>query len=119
MDVSELTINVVTPAIGALTSFSEPISPAMPARSTSKELRQHYRQTGRCVRCGSQDHFIKNYSLAPASTASSGSGCKWVTTAAIDYYDDSSDSGDSGGGLTLDPAFNRIWRADFAAGDWK
>jgi hypothetical protein len=115
MDVSELTINVVIPAIGTLES-SEPISLAMPARSTSKELRQYYRQTGRCVRCGSQDHFIKNYSLAPASTASTGSGCKWVITAAIDYYSDSgSDSGDSGGGLTLDPVFNRVWRADFAA----
>jgi hypothetical protein len=83
----------------------------MPARSTSKELRQHYRQTGKYVRYGSQDHFIKNYSLAPASTTT-GSGYKWVTTAAIDYYSDSgsnsSDSGDSGGGPTLDPVFNRI-----------
>ena len=118
MDVSELTINVVTPAISTLES-SEPISPAMPARSTLKELRQHYRQTGRCVRYGSQDHFIKNYSLAPASTASSGSS-KWVMTAAIDHYSDSgSDSDNSGEGPTLDPVFNRIWRADFAAGDWK
>jgi hypothetical protein len=39
-------------------------------------------------------------------------------TTVIDYYSNSgSDSGDSGGGPILDPAFNRIWRADFAAGD--
>ena len=91
----------------------------MPARSTSKELRQHYRQTGRYVRYGSQDYFIKNYSLAPASTTSSGSS-KWVTTTAINYYSNSgSDSNNSGGGLTLDPAFNHIWRAGFAASNWK
>ena len=83
----------------------------MPARSTSKELCQYYRQTGRYIRYGSQDYFIKNYSLAPASTTTS-SGYKWVITTAIDYYSDSgsnsSDSGNSGGGLTLDPVFNRI-----------
>jgi len=117
MDISELTINVVTPAIGTLTS-SEPISPAMPARSTSKELRQLYRQTGRCVRCGSQDHFIKNCSLAPASTATGSGSGKWVTTAAIDnhYSDTESDSGsDSDGGARPDID----WRRGITTGVWK
>jgi hypothetical protein len=39
--------------------------------------------------------------------------------AAVNDNDSGSDSGESGGGPTLDPAFNRVWRADFAAGDWK
>jgi len=112
MDVSELTIEALT--------FD---TPAIPAQSTSKELRQLYRQSGRCVRCGSQEHYIKNCNLAPANTASSTSG-KRVAIAALDDDSDEesgteSDSDDSGGGPTLDTAFNRVWRANVATGLWK
>jgi Retrotransposon gag protein len=108
MDVSELQFDST---IGALT-FDSPTDPAVSAQSTTKELRQLYRQTGRCVRCGSQEHYIKNCNLAPASTASG----KRVTIAAVSdddsgTYSDSgteSDSDDSGGGPTLDTAFNRV-----------
>ena len=98
MDVSELTI-------GALTS--------------SGPVRQDYRMSGQCFRCGSHGHQVKNCIWPPEGT-SSGSGER-VTIAAVndDYSGTESDSGDSGGGPTLDPAFNRVWRADFAAGDWK
>jgi hypothetical protein len=108
MDVSELTI-------GALTSIS-PHSPAMPARSTSKELRQLYRQTGRCVRCGSQEHHIQNCSLAPASAASG----KRVTIAAVNdndsgTYSDSDDEDDK----DIEMPLGLDWRRCIATGDWK
>jgi hypothetical protein len=76
MDVSKLTIGALT------TSFSKtparatslpdpPISPKMPARLTTLELRDEYRRTGRCVRCGYKDHWIKNCSLAPHNALAS------------------------------------------------
>jgi hypothetical protein len=66
----------------------------------------------------SHGHQVKNSLWPPESTSGSG---KQVTIAAVndDYSGTESDSGESGGGPTLDTAFNRVWRADFAAGDWK
>jgi hypothetical protein len=37
------------------------------ARSISPERRQQYRAEGRCVRCGSQDHWVKDCLLRPFS----------------------------------------------------
>ncbi len=113
MDVSELTIGAIT------SSFS---SPPSVAPSTSKEARQLYRQTGRCVRCGSQEHYIKNCNLAPANAASNKTIVSAVNDDDSGTYSDpgtESDSDDSGGGPTLDTAFNRIWRANTTASLWK
>ena len=115
MDVSELTI-------GALTFDS----PATSARSTSKELRQLYRQISRCVRCRSQEHYIKNCNLAPTNTVPSTSGSgEQVTITAVNEDNSSIESGldsnsdDSRGGPTLDTAFNRVWKANVITGVWK
>lgn len=35
------------------------------ARSTSPPLRQQYRSAGRCVRCGSADHWVRDCSMKP------------------------------------------------------
>ena len=96
MDVSELTI-------GALT-FDSPA----PAQSTSKELRQLYRQTGRCVRCGSQEHYIKNCNLAPAYTTPSTSGKRVTITTVNDddsgTYSDLDEDSDADG-VSVDEYF--------------
>jgi hypothetical protein len=55
------------------------------ARSVSPERRRQLRAEGRCVRCGSQDYWVKDCSLRPFSP---GPGSKpktgRVTIAAID-----------------------------------
>ena len=72
------------------------ISPVPRARSVSPERRQQYRAEGRCVRCGSQDHWVKDCLLRPFSPGPTrtttrketglrtGSGPGKVTIAAID-----------------------------------
>ena len=88
MNISELIIS-------ALILFSESLLLAIIARLTSKELCQLYCQNGKCVRCGSQDYFVRNGSLAPANAASSGSG-KLVMIAVIND-DSGSDFGNDSG----------------------
>ena len=53
------------------------------ARSTSPERRQELREEGRCVRCGSYDHWVKYCQLRPFSPDAQGRTGK-VTIAAID-----------------------------------
>jgi hypothetical protein len=60
MDVSKLTI-------GSITSLFS--STPLVAQLTLKETRQLYRQTGKCIRCGSQEHYIKDCKLAPIKTS--------------------------------------------------
>src|SRR6266536_2234234 len=117
MDVSELTIGAITSSFSSLPSV---------APSASKEARQLYRQTGRCVRCGSQEHYIKNCNLAPTnavySTSDSGERVTITTVNEDDSGTESgldSDSDDSRGGPTLDTAFNRVWKANVITGVWK
>jgi hypothetical protein len=84
MDVNKLTISAITSSLSSV------------ALLTSKEARQLYRQTGKCVRYKSQEHYIKNCNLAPANAASSK-----VTISAINDNDsciyDSNDFNDSNG----------------------
>jgi hypothetical protein len=94
MDISELTI-------GALILSPVPIC-------------QDYRKSGQCFRCGSHGHQVKNYIWLPESTSSGSGSGKRVTIAAVND-DSGSNSGEFGGGPTLDTAFNRVWRAGFAA----
>jgi hypothetical protein len=68
------------------------------ARSISPARRDQLRKEGKCVRCGSQDHWVADCSLAPYSdrrlfdpTASAGTSGKKVTIAAA-YDDDDSES---------------------------
>ncbi len=90
IDISKLTIRAITPAFTTISAFmtfnpDPPVSPLMPARLTTLELRDEYQQTGRCVKCGLKDHWIKNYSLAPhnALAGTSTSTSKRVIIAAI------------------------------------
>jgi hypothetical protein len=102
MDVSELTI-------GALTFDSL----AAPAQSTSKELRQLYRQTSRCVRCGSQEHYIKNCNLAPANTDSG----KRATIATLN--DDDSDMSEGSIDRYIEAHPEIDWRNGVSTSAWK
>jgi hypothetical protein len=43
------------------------IGSTLHARSVSPDRRQQYRAEGRCVRYGSQDHWVKDYMLQPFS----------------------------------------------------
>ncbi|PMD26894.1 hypothetical protein NA56DRAFT_698138 [Hyaloscypha hepaticicola] len=94
MDISELIIGAFTTSPSPLPD--SPILPKMPARLITLELRDEYRRTGRCVRCGSKDHWIKNCSLDPY-IALAGTG-KQVTVIGIDNddYEDSSSGFDNG-----------------------
>ena len=116
MDVSELTIGAFT------TSFplpEPPISPKMPARSTTLELRDEYRRTGRCVRCGSKDHWIRNCSLAPHNALA---GDKQVTITAVND-DDSGGSEDEYTESEVDAMLAERpdidWRRYVTSGTWK
>lgn len=80
MDINSLQISTISK------THSPPGSPRR-ARSLSPARRQQLRDQGRCVRCGSHDHWVKDCSLDPYSSAS-GSGRK-VTVMAMD--DDSDD----------------------------
>jgi len=53
-------INAISPAIGH--------TGANQARSISPAIRQQYRQTGKCVRCGSGDHWVNACPQRPFST---------------------------------------------------
>jgi hypothetical protein len=82
MDVSELTI-------GAL---------------TSAPVRQDYRISGQCFRCGSHGHQVKNCLWPPASTPGSG---ERVTIAAVnDDYSGTESDDDSGEGCELPPGLD-------------
>jgi hypothetical protein len=72
---------------------------------TSTPVRQDYWKSGQYFRYSSYGHQVKNCIWPPEGT-SSGSG-KQVTIAAVND-DSESDSGKSGEGPILDPAFNRI-----------
>ncbi len=56
------------------------------ARSISSTRRKQYRKEGRCVRCGSQDHWVSKCSFAPYSSG------KKVTIAALNNDDNSTKS---------------------------
>lgn len=65
------------------------IQPTPRARSTSPERRQQYRTEGRCVRCGSQDHWVQDcllrpFSPGPTTRKQLGPKKGKVTVAAID-----------------------------------
>ncbi|SRR6266487_1860073 len=92
MDVSELTIGAIQPP--------------------SSSIRSDYRKTGQCFRCGSYDHRVKDCSSKQATIA--------VVDDDLDEESGTySDSDDSGGGPTLDTAFNRVWKANVTTGLWK
>jgi hypothetical protein len=100
MDVSELTINAFTTS----NPLNRSILPPILARSTTLELRDEYRQTGRYVRYGSKDHWIRNYSLAPY-IALAGTGTIIVIAVNDDdsgIYSDSDDENGSEFGAAVD-----------------
>ena len=54
MDINSISLNAID------------ISPTVPrARSVSPARREQYRKEGRCVRCGSHDHWVGNCPLQP------------------------------------------------------
>jgi hypothetical protein len=67
-------MNAIT--IGAFGQASPPVSPKLPmsilqrARSISLERRQQYCNEGRCVRYGSEEHWVKDCNLSPFSLRS-------------------------------------------------
>jgi hypothetical protein len=83
MDLSQVEINTIRP----VSPLRRPSSPR--ARSTSPAIRDQYRKAGKCVRCGSEDHWVHNCPLDPYKSTVSG---KKVTIAAVndasddDYY---------------------------------
>jgi len=135
MDVSELIIDAFTTPPSPLPD--PPISPKMPARLITLELRDEYRRTGRCVRCGSKDHWVKNYSLDPhialAGTATGTSTGRQVIVIAVndDNYEDSGSDFDNGSydgtRSELEAEVDRMvadrpeidWRRHVAFGAWK
>ena len=100
MDVSELTIGALTPAV----------TTQIGAISSNFIIRPDYRQTGQCFRCGSSSHRVKNCPI-------SSSPGKRVTMAAVN--DDSSmDDSDDYDGVGIErQAIN--WQKGMATGVWK
>lgn len=58
----QMDLNVLS--FNALDRYS---APPQQARSISPPLREQYRKDGKCVRCGSQDHWVKDCLLRPFS----------------------------------------------------
>jgi hypothetical protein len=97
MDIGELTISALTPAIGAVSPSS----------------RLDYRQTGQCFRCGSSSHRVKNCPI----NSSFSSGRK-VTVAAVNDDDSGTyDSNDSDGVAIKRPEID--WRKGITTSVWK
>jgi hypothetical protein len=103
MDVSELTIGSIT------SSFSSTPSVAL---STSKETRQLYRQTGRCIRCGSQEHHIKDCNLAPAKATPGKALIAAVNDDDSGTYSESDDR-------SVESRSDLNWRNSVLIGVWK
>jgi hypothetical protein len=71
---------------------SNAYSTSLRARSVSPERRQQYRVEGRCVRCGSHDHWVKDCLLQPFTARQKEEiRTGQVTIAAIDDAYDSDD----------------------------
>ena len=66
----------------------------MLARSTTLELRDEYWRNGRCIRCGSKDYWIRNYSLALYNAFAGTTFGRQVTVVAVNDndYDNYNDS---------------------------
>ena len=56
-------------AINTISAITEPLRSSSPstnrARSTSPAERQLRRKQGNCVRCGSREHWVKDYDIQP------------------------------------------------------
>ena len=135
MDISEVIIGTFTTPLSP--SPDPPISPKMPARLITLELYNEYRRTGRCVRYGLKDYWVKNCSLDPyiilAGTATGTSTGRQVIVIAVndDNYEDSGSDFDNGSydgtRSELEAEVNRMvtdrpeldWRRHVASGAWK
>jgi hypothetical protein len=89
-------MDLSTLEIGAINTVNTPSSPSSRARSTSPAERQRRRSLGRCVRCGSQGHWVKDCPLQ-AYKASTG---RTVTIEAINDDDDGYDNDGGSAGYT-------------------
>jgi hypothetical protein len=68
-------------------TFDEMYPKPQQARSISPERRQQYRAEGRCVRCGSQDHWVKDCKKLPFSAGKPVAGHMTIAALDDDAYD--------------------------------